>query len=250
MRGLGVSLDQTVILAGVNLTVNAGEFIAIVGASGSGKTTLLNTMARFLPHTGELTAPSRIGVVFQDHAVFPWLTVRQNIAFGLDGLTVAVRERILTEMLGMIDLTGREDAYPAQLSGGQVQRIGIARALAPEPSVVYMDEPFASLDRLTRERMQTWTLSVCEARHKTVIFVTHDIEEALYLSDRVLVLQAGRVCADIPVPFPRPRASAVKLRQEFVALKQAVTTHMNGEGWDLAAEPAASVGGASCREML
>lgn len=222
VENLSVSYEDFCVLEGINLEVQHGEFLSLVGSSGSGKTTLLNALAGFIPAGGDIQIPGKIGVVFQDHSVFPWMTVSQNIAFGLSNGQHANKEEIVRQHLKLTRLEDRADKYPSELSGGQIQRVGIARALAPNPDVIFMDEPYGALDRDTRERMQKWLLDVWTADHKTVIFVTHDIEEAIFLSDRVLVLSNRRIGKEYNVPFDRPRNEDVKFSSDFIAMKKEI----------------------------
>lgn len=226
VQNLSVRYKDICVLDGVRLVVQRGEFVSIVGASGSGKTTLLNALAGFVPATGEINLPSKIGVVFQDYSVFTWMTVAQNIAFGLGNGQRANKNEIVKQHLRMIRLEDHADRYPAQLSGGQMQRVGIARALAPNPDIILMDEPFGALDHDTRERMQAWLLSVWSAEHKTILFVTHDIEEAIFLSDRVLVLGNKRIAKEYPVEFKRPRSEDIKFTARFNDLKKEIFSCM------------------------
>ncbi|HRH94004.1 MAG TPA: ATP-binding cassette domain-containing protein, partial [Candidatus Peribacteria bacterium] len=176
-------------------------------------------LAGHLPHTGSVRTGGKIGMVFQQHAVFPWMTVRQNVAFGLPrGEHAAVEQA-----LGLAGLTNRRDAYPHELSGGQVQRIAIARALARAPDVLLMDEPFGALDACTREQMQHWLLSVLDAVRPAVVLVTHSVEEALLLSDRILLLRDGRIAEEFTVPFRRPHPADVVYSPEFTALRRTIT---------------------------
>jgi ABC-type nitrate/sulfonate/bicarbonate transport system ATPase subunit/ABC-type nitrate/sulfonate/bicarbonate transport system permease component len=236
LEGVSVAYDGRTVLDAVSVDVKRGEFVAIVGLSGSGKTTLLNAVAGFVEATGTVRRPGPIGVVFQDYAAYPWLTARDNIAFGLrDHLSHALdadAARVVDHHLELAGLAGKADAYPAQLSGGQVQRIGVARALAPSPDVILMDEPYGALDRYTREKMQEWLLSVWAQHQHTILFVTHDIEEALYLADRVIVLVDGRIAGELRVPFVRPRLEALKFAREFVELKRDVLVTMRGTRHD------------------
>ncbi len=227
VKNLSVAYRDAVVLKQISLDVRRGEFVSLVGPSGSGKTTLLNALAGFIPASGELHVPGKVGVVFQDYSVFPWMTVAQNIAFGLENGKRKDQDEIVRHHLKLIQLEDKGDRYPAQLSGGQVQRVGIARALAPEPEVIFMDEPYGALDRHTREKMQQWLLNVWSAEHKTIIFVTHDIDEAIYLSDRVLVLNSGKVAAEHHIPFDRPRDEEIKFSSEFIRLKKEIYDRMN-----------------------
>jgi NitT/TauT family transport system ATP-binding protein len=229
---LGVAFDELEVLRDVSLDVGHGEFVAIVGPTGCGKTTLLRVMAGLTrPSAGEVwmdggvvTEPgAERGLVFQEYALFPWLTVSQNIAFGLDaaGIKGDSRSVQISKYLEMVGLPGFEDYRPRQLSGGMKQRVAIARALATGPSVVLMDEPFGSLDAQSRSDMQTELLRVWEKTHPTIVFVTHSVEEAVFLADRVIVLSArpGRVLADLVVGLPRLR---VRTAPEFNALRAEV----------------------------
>ncbi|HYX28483.1 MAG TPA: ABC transporter ATP-binding protein [Pyrinomonadaceae bacterium] len=221
IKNLCVSYGALVVLEHIDLDVANGEFVSLVGPSGCGKTTLLNALAGFIPASGQINVPHRIGIVFQDYSVFPWMTVAENIGFGLNHGN-GVKSDVVREHLRMVRLEDRADKYPAELSGGQVQRVGIARALAPKPAVVFMDEPYGALDRETRERMQKWLLEVWNEDHKTIIFVTHDMEEAIFLSDRVVVLKNKTVGAEFVIPFPRPRTEELKFSSEFIGLKKTV----------------------------
>jgi ABC-type nitrate/sulfonate/bicarbonate transport system ATPase subunit len=175
-----------------------------------------------------VSVPDRIGVVFQDYSVFPWMTVARNIAFGLDDLDGTVKAATVEHYLELIQLKDKARRYPGELSGGQVQRVAIARAFAPEPDLILMDEPFGSLDRHTRDRMQHWLLGVWNERHKTIVFVTHDIEEAVFLSDRVIVLGQRKIEGEFTVSFGRPRPEGLKFADEFVHMKQQVLFRLGG----------------------
>ncbi len=202
----------------VSFQVENNEFFSIVGPSGCGKTTLLNLLAGFeRPTRGELRVGGELiaepgwerAVVFQEYALFPWYTVAQNIAYGLKRkkLPEAEQRRLLDHYVGLVGLRGFEKRYPRELSGGMRQRVSIARALAVDPAILLMDEPFASLDILTREYMQDELLKIWERERKTVIFVTHSIDEAIKLSDRVAIMtpRPGRVEEIKLVESPRPR---------------------------------------------
>jgi ABC-type nitrate/sulfonate/bicarbonate transport system ATPase subunit len=181
VRGLHVHYGENEVLNGIDFTVDRGEFMSIVGKSGCGKSTLLHALAGFIEKDGEVKIPSDLGMVFQNYAVFPWLTVRGNIAFGLHEINGQQRENLVVRHLEMVGLSADAHKYPAQLSGGQTQRVALARALAPNPEIIFMDEPFGALDMYTREKMQTWLLHIWENNHKTVLFVTHNIEESIFL---------------------------------------------------------------------
>jgi len=205
------------VLDRISLTVDEGEFVCLVGPSGCGKSTVLNILGGFLQATsGEAIVegepvrgpdPRRI-FVFQENAVFPWLTVERNIGFGLLHRTRAERERIIAHSVEMVGLTGFEKAYPRELSGGMRQRVELARALAANPEVLYMDEPFGALDYFTRFKMRADLIRIWQQERKTILFVTHDIDEAVQLADRVIVFgpRPATVKAVFPVPLPRPRS--------------------------------------------
>lgn len=226
--------DQAIsALEGLSFAVDNGEFVCLLGTSGCGKSTVLNVIAGFIPpDEGEVLlngepiktpGPDR-GMVFQQHALFPWKTVRQNVEFGLkiSGVSGDDRARRARHLIEVIGLAGFEDRYPAELSGGMEQRVGLARVLALDPQVLLMDEPFGSLDAQARMMMQELLLEVWDQSHRTVIFVTHDVEEAVLLADRILVLTArpARVKAEIPLSLTRPRTYNLVTTPEFVALKE------------------------------
>ncbi|MET0191831.1 MAG: ABC transporter ATP-binding protein [Hyphomicrobiaceae bacterium] len=201
----------------VSLEVPEGEFVSIVGPSGCGKTTILNMIAGFIPITGgeilvggrpvKGPGPDR-GVVFQSFALFPWRTVLDNVAFGpkMRGTPKAERERIAREYLALVKLTEAAGRYPNELSGGMQQRVGVVRALANEPDVLLMDEPFASVDAQTRMTLQEELTRIWQEKRPTVIFITHDVGEAVFLANRVVVLSKGRKLEEIGVDLPRPRS--------------------------------------------
>jgi NitT/TauT family transport system ATP-binding protein len=236
-------------LDGITLSVDRHEFAAILGPSGCGKSTLLNMVAGFDgPTRGRVLfdgAPvlhpdPRRAVVFQEPALFPWYSVRDNITFGLKarGVRPADYRRTVQGYVEQMGLQGFESHYPAELSGGMKQRVGIARVLAMEPDVLLMDEPFGSLDAQTRSLMQELLLSVWERHHQAVLFVTHDIEEALLLADTVAVMTArpGRIKKRITVDLPRPRALEVTTSPAFNALKRELLALIREESVKAAAE--------------
>ncbi len=197
-------------LDGVNLTVSRGEFVCIVGPSGCGKTTLLRILAGLSqPTEGTVQVLGRTAVVFQGQSLFPWLTAADNVAYGLrlEGVPAKERNAIAMEQLRQVGLERFARAYPNTLSGGMQQRVNLARALAVDPDVLLMDEPFGSLDEQTRITMQEQLISLWAGSQKTVVFVTHSVEEAVALADRVIVFRArpGQVILDLPVDVPRPR---------------------------------------------
>ena len=237
VRNLSVSFDvggkPMVALDRLSFSVRPGEFVCLLGTSGCGKSTVLNVIAGFIPPTqGEVVVdswtiqgpgPDR-GMVFQGHALFPWKTVWQNIEFGLKmtGLQEPERSRRVGHLLTLVGLRGFEQHYPAELSGGMEQRVGLARVLALDSVVLLMDEPFGALDAQTRMLMQELLLDIWEQSKRTVVFVTHDVEEAILLADRILVLTArpARVKQEITVPLTRPRNYDVVTTTEFVTIKQ------------------------------
>ena len=203
-------------LSDVSLQVSEGEFVAVVGPSGCGKTTLLNMIAGFIPASGgeiivdgrkvDGPGPDR-GVVFQSFALFPWRTVLDNVAFGLKmrGIPKPKRHEIAREYLALAGLAHAESRYPNELSGGMQQRVGVARALANSPDVLLMDEPFASVDAQTRMTLQEELTRIWQERRPTILFITHDVGEAVFLADRVVVLSKGRVLKELAIGLPRPR---------------------------------------------
>jgi NitT/TauT family transport system ATP-binding protein/sulfonate transport system ATP-binding protein len=231
-----------------DLAVAANDFIAILGPSGCGKSTLLRVVAgldrptsgRVLLDQREVTGPGADrGMVFQSYTLFPWLTVSQNIAFGLRERRVppAEQQQIVNQFIERVGLKGFERHWPRQLSGGMQQRTAIARALANNPEIMLLDEPFGALDTQTRALMQELLLGIWERDRKTVLFVTHDIEEAIFVASRVVVMTArpGRIKADVAIDLPHPRHYTMKTTPEFSALKARLTEEIRIEA--LAAEP-------------
>lgn len=227
VENLSVNYKQNHALKGVNFAADKGEFVAIVGKSGSGKTTFLQALANFVPSTGKILIPQTVGVVFQQYAVFPWLTVAENIGFGLENHSFEERQQIIRAHLALTQLTDKKDSYPAELSGGQVQRVALARCLAHNSEVLLMDEPYGALDAYTREKMQQWLLDVWSVNEKTIIFVTHDIEEAIFLADRVLVLKDGQFIKESKIDFNRPRNPEIKFATEFSNLRREISGQLN-----------------------
>jgi NitT/TauT family transport system ATP-binding protein len=233
--------DQTVeALRDISLTIRKGEFVCLIGASGCGKSTLLRIIAGFETATSGMVemygtpitgpGPER-GMVFQDYALFPWLTVRQNIGFGprQNGLPKENLDQIAARYMNMVGLNQFADYFPSQLSGGMKQRVAIARVLANDCEVLLMDEPFGALDALTREKLQQELLEIWERTKVTVIFVTHSVEEAVVLSDRVVVMTAGpgRIEHDGRIPLARPReVSAIDFNQVRREITQRLTSHL------------------------
>lgn len=222
---------DVVALEGLELAIERGEFVVIVGASGCGKSTLLNLFAGFLsPSEGEVLldgAPiqgvePRCGMIFQKYALFPWLTVRENIAFGpkMNGKSCQGIE----DLMRLVQIEDFADAWPKQLSGGMQQRVALARALANEPEVLLCDEPFAALDAMTRQVLQEELTSIAKAQGTTVLFITHSIDEALLLGDRVIVMSSrpGRVKQAIENDLPRPRTAELQLTPRYAEIKKLI----------------------------
>ena len=231
----------------INLKIADNDLVTILGPSGCGKSTLLRLIAG-LDHssTGRIMldgkpvtrpGPDR-GMVFQSYTLFPWLSVADNIAFGLreKGVAAERRREIVRDWLSRIGLTGFEHHYPKQLSGGMQQRTAIARALANDPAILLLDEPFGALDNQTRALMQELLLGIWERDRKTVLFVTHDIEESIFLASRVVVMSArpGRIKADVRIDLPYPRHYTIKTAPEFSALKARLTEEIRVESLKMA----------------
>jgi len=244
-------------LDGISFEVRDREFAVLVGTSGCGKSTILRLVAGLIPPSegGVLLDGRPIsgpgadrGMVFQTYTLFPWLTVQQNVEFGprLRGVAATERAELARRYLGRVGLRGFERVYPKELSGGMMQRVAIARALANDPAVLLMDEPFGALDAQTRALMGELLLRVWDEAAKTVLFVTHDIEEALFLGDRVFVMTArpGRIREEIQVPLPRPRTVDLLTSETFVRLKRHVMELIREEALR-AIEPAAAAAGGS-----
>jgi NitT/TauT family transport system ATP-binding protein len=225
-----------------SIQIEPREFVCILGPSGCGKSTLLNSIAGYVkPHSGEVRVdgeritgpgPDR-GMVFQQYSLFPWKTVRDNVAFGprLAGKSRVAAESVANTFLDMVGLSRFASRYPAELSGGMQQRVGIARALANYPRVLLMDEPFGALDAQTRQMMQESLLNIWSEFATTVLFITHDIDEAVFLADRVLIMSAspGRIIAEFPVSLPRPRLPEVMAEPAFAELKRQCMVHIRAE---------------------
>ncbi|BAU89900.1 ABC transporter [Methylorubrum populi] len=229
-------------VSNASLNVQPGEFVSIVGPSGCGKSTLLNALAGFLTPSGGavtvdgegISGPSADrGMIFQQYSLFPWKTVRQNVEFGLkmSGVPRSERERRARTLLGLAGLTPFEDHYPDRLSGGMKQRVGIVRALATGPRILLLDEPFGALDAQTRLIMQQILTNMWQRLKISVLFVTHDIDEAIFLSDRIYVMTArpGSIKAEIVVPLPRPREPSMTLSSEFLGLRRGLMSLIREE---------------------
>jgi ABC-type nitrate/sulfonate/bicarbonate transport system ATPase subunit len=237
IRGLGKSFPtekgRLPVIEDVSLTVDEGEFVAVVGPSGCGKSTLLNLMAGFIrPDTGSVTidgevrlqANSKGILISQQGSVFPWLTVRENLAFGLQGMDESEQARIADHYAAIVGLRGFEQTYPRELSGGMLKRAELARALAVKPDILYMDEPFFALDALMSLRVRNELLRILTTERHTVILVTHDVEEAIHLANRIYVLSERptsiRAAFDVPFPHPRKLSSPEAQQLRIAILRQ------------------------------
>lgn len=236
---IGAAQQPLTVLRDIDLTIGRGQFVCIVGESGCGKSTLLRMMAGLLtPSEGEVLHDGRpirginhrLGFVFQQDAVFPWLTVEKNVEYGPKsrGVPKAERERLVAHWCESVGLTAFRKAYPKELSGGMRKRVDLARAYANTPDVLLMDEPFAALDVQTKGTMQEAVLALWAETKKTVVFVTHDLDEAVFLSDVVVVLSSrpGRISTIVENPLRRPRVDATRVSDEFTAAKRVLWTAM------------------------
>jgi NitT/TauT family transport system ATP-binding protein len=233
---------EVVAIRDLDLAVEDGEFVCLVGGSGCGKTTFLNMAAGFVqPTSGRLLlrgepisgVEPRCGMIFQSYALFPWKTVLGNVEFGLkmQGVDARRRRELAERFIKLVNLDGFEQFYPGELSGGMQQRVTLARMLAADPEVFLMDEPFAALDAMTRQVMQEELIRIHERSRKTTIFVTHNIDEAILLSDRIVVMSArpGRVKASIRNDLPRPRPLDIQLSPRFLELKARIWADVEEE---------------------
>jgi NitT/TauT family transport system ATP-binding protein len=239
-KAFGSNGDAHVVFDNVSLEIHRREFICVVGASGCGKSTLARIVAGLDDATaGEILldgkpvagpGPDR-GMVFQGYTLFPWLTVKRNVMFGLrmQGTTETIANTEARQWLDMVGLAKFENLYPHELSGGMKQRVAIARALANNPRVLIMDEPFAALDAQTRCQMQSYLLQIWKKVDATILFITHDLDEAAYLSDRILVLgtNPGGIVEFVENPVPRPRSDSQFLSPEFLSLKKRLEEHIH-----------------------
>jgi NitT/TauT family transport system ATP-binding protein len=240
--GRSAAGSRLLALSGVDLTVSENEFVSIVGPSGCGKTTFLSVVDGLVsPTSGQILVDGRVvsrpgpdrAVVFQDSSLLPWRTVMGNVVYGLECAGVKPREarERAQHFIALVGLNGFESRYPYELSGGMQQRVNLARALVMDPQILLMDEPFASLDAQTREGMQAELLRIWSETGKTVLFITHQIDEAVILSDRVIVFSArpGRVKATLPVPFERPRSLRLKRSPRFHDLEDQIWNVMQDD---------------------
>lgn len=222
-------------LRDISLEIAANEFVCLLGPSGCGKTTLLNMIAGLEPvSAGTITVDNEVvrgpsprrGMVFQQYALFPWLTVRGNIEVGLryQGVPRDVRSRIVDQLIETVGLREFQQAYPRELSGGMMQRVALARAYAPNPEVLLMDEPFGALDAQTKATLQEDLLRVWAQTQKTVVFVTHDVDEAVFLANRIVVFsrRPGRIHSVFPIPLPYPRTRQIRTTPEFFQMRSEI----------------------------
>ncbi len=231
--------DRLLAIDRIDIDIREGEFVSIVGPSGCGKSTFLKIVNGLLPSsegTIEIAQPDHgrdHAMVFQDSSLFPWYTVLSNVAYGLicQGVPKKEAQKRAQPLIDMVGLRGFENKYPYQLSGGMQQRANLARALTVDPEILLMDEPFAALDAQTRELMQAELLRIWSEANKTVLFITHQIDEAIYLSDRVLVMSArpGRILEDIRIDLPRPRELEIKRSPAFVEMADHIWRLISGQ---------------------
>jgi len=235
VRKLSRRFGARIVLDDIDLEIPGGQFVALLGRSGSGKSTFLRALAGLDQDTvgaGALRVPERLSVVFQDARLLPWKPLLENVAFGLQGPDPAGRAR---DTLDQVGLAGRERAWPGELSGGEQQRVALARALARQPQLLLADEPFGALDALTRLRMHALLRRLCERHRPAVLLVTHDVDEAIHLAERILVLDQGRLTVDLRVNLPtapgRREAHAAELRARLLA---SLGVHADDDGERLA----------------
>ncbi|MEO0583020.1 MAG: ABC transporter ATP-binding protein [Bacteroidota bacterium] len=217
---LSIRYGMNDILRNIHLSISEGEFIGIVGLSGSGKTSFLNAIAGFIPYTGNISVQGKIGYMSQNYGIFPWMKVKDNIGFGIEGRNSQQKERRISELLKEIDMELLGNRYPSELSGGQIQRVALAQTLASDPQIILADEPYSALDQHTRGRMQEWLLTILSSRKKTTLFVTHNIEEAVFLCDKIIVIKDGTFAYTFHIPFTSPRKQSLKFEPEFNLLQK------------------------------
>ncbi len=242
IQGVSKHFGEFQALQHVDLEVAKGEFVVLLGASGCGKSTLLNLITGFdRPTGGRIIVNGRevnkvdphCGMVFQQYALFPWLSVKENVGFGLKmrGMGRTERDKVAQRFIEMVGLKGFEDKFPNALSGGMRQRVSIARVLANDPDVILLDEPFAALDAMTRQVLQDELLRIYEQSGKTIVFITHSIDEALLLSTRMLIMSArpGRIVTDLHNDLPMPRTAEVQLSPRYNELKSQIWETVQAE---------------------
>jgi sulfonate transport system ATP-binding protein len=221
------SFEDHEVLRGVDLDIHPGEFVAILGKSGSGKSTLLRALSGLdVDYEGEILVPDRRAVVFQDPRLLPWQRVLTNVTIGLRRTTGQKNEAVAARgrsALGEVGLTDHARAWPVTLSGGEAQRVALARALVREPALLLLDEPFGALDALTRTKMHALLQELCRRHRPAVLLVTHDVDEAILLSDRVVVLTEGRLSLDVPVDVPSPR---LRTDEAFASLRRSLLSEL------------------------
>jgi len=226
-KNLSVAYGTNSVLEGLDFEIRSGEFVGIVGKSGTGKTTLLNTLANFIGHQGEVKVNGTIGFCFQSHSLFYWMTVAENIGFGINHVGKKEKKEIVADVLKRIDLEKHANKYPGELSGGQTQRVALGRAMAYHPQILMLDEPFSSLDIYTRDQMIDWVLKLISELEITVLMVTHYLDEALILADRIFVLKNKNILTEFPVLFPKPRTQKIRFTEEFQKNKQELSALIN-----------------------
>ena len=237
IKNLDMKFNDLYILRNISIGINKGEFVSIVGPSGCGKTTLLNIIGGFIkPTLGKLyhdgqqikKPSSEISIIFQQHVLFPWMTVYENIESGLKFKNVNKNKRIkvIDNFLENFNLKDYSRFYPYELSHGMRQKVAICRGLAIEPAIILMDEPFSSVDAITRINLQKYLLNIWDKYKNTIIFVTHDVEEAIFLSDRIIILsnKPAEIKKEFNIPFNRPREDNIKYTKEFVGLKKKISS--------------------------
>jgi ABC-type nitrate/sulfonate/bicarbonate transport system ATPase subunit len=227
IQNLTVGYKNQSVLENLSLDINAGEFIAIIGKSGTGKTTLLNSIAGFIKHDGVIEIPNSIGFCFQNNSLFYWMTVKENIAFGLNDFNEVEKNEIINDILLQIDMVKYQDKYPNELSGGQQQRVALGRALANNPKILLLDEPFSSLDIHTRDQMMVWVLNILSKINITIIMVTHYLDEAIILANKVIVLKNKNILTEVIVPFDKPRSQSIRYTEKFQNMKQELALLLN-----------------------
>lgn len=210
------------VLRDINLSIEKGQFVSVVGPSGCGKSTLLYSIAGFVEYEGTIERPSPLGIVFQHHALYPFMTVADNISLGLTSTSRREKQAKVDELLSVVGLAGYGPKYPWQCSGGESQRISIARAFAINPVAVLLDEPFSALDMMRREAMAEWLMGVLATHPKTVVFVTHWLDEAILLSDRVIAMADGRILCDFAIDYDRARRESFKTDLRFAELRREI----------------------------
>ena len=227
VKDLSVAFGEYQVLENINFQVRNNEFIAIVGKSGTGKTTLLNTLAGFIPCKGKVSINGNIGFCFQDHSLFYWMTVAENIGFGLSHVNRNERDETVNDILKKIDLESYANKYPSELSGGQTQRVALGRSIAYKPKILMLDEPFSSLDIYTRDQMIDWVLKLVSELNMTILMVTHYLDEALILADRIFVLKDKNIFDNFPVDFPKPRTQDIRFTDSFQKSKLILSDLIN-----------------------